>query len=91
MTWRDRQHTITINRGKTVDTLLFPSTDSDVFHVRQSVKEMGRQSVVTYEATMPFADAMPVYQHLAEEALLEDVTPPNTKRQILGIIDGDDE
>ena len=89
--WKSRQKTTVMNCGKLTDVVIWKSTETDSFHIRCQVKEMGQQEVVLFESILPFDEAREAYMAMATDALVEVVSPPNPGRQIVGIIDeGDD-
>ena len=89
--WRTRQHTVVHNCGKLTDVMMWKAVETDRFHVRVSVKEMGQQAEVVFETICVHVEALEFYVDFAQQALIEEVNPPDTGRQIVGVIDGDDD
>jgi hypothetical protein len=89
--WRHRQTTTVTNRGRVTTVMLFPVLDSEAYHVKVQVKEMGQQKHTTLERMLPFEDAYELYAGEATGAVIEEVIPPDTSRQIVGPFGDDDE
>ena len=88
--WRTRQHTVVNNCGRLTDIMLWRSSDTDRFHVRVSVKEMGQQSSVTFETVCEFDEALDFYLAYSDQALREEVHPPDPSKVGYTIVEQED-
>lgn len=89
--WRTRQHTVVNNCGKMTDVMMWKSRESDAFHVRCHTKLMGAQGETIFESILMYDEALANYQGFVTAALMEEVSAPKVGRQIIGIIDADDD
>ena len=78
--WRTRQHAVINNCGRLTDVMLWRSADTERFHVRVSVKEMGQQPAVTFETVCVHAEALDFYLAYADQAMREEVHPPDPSK-----------
>ena len=89
--WRTRQHATIQNCGTVTQVIMWKSVDSDAFHLVHKVKQMGQQEQVVLETIAGHDMALEMFIDISQQALVEVVKPPNPTRQIVGVIDAEDD
>ena len=80
-----------MNNGKMTKAMMWKSVNSDAFHFVHKVKEMGQQEHTVVETIAHEDIAFELYLAVVVSAAEEVVNPPQTGKQIVGVIDGDDD